>query len=124
MSNSNTRHMLYMASFFLVFVLDPTAFSLQLASLPKIPFGMLGLVFVIFIFFSEVAKDFAVTRLSWETIVLWVAFLNVFILALIGQFFELLDFWTWTKNIAYFALGTFLYKSLAQERLGFFYKLY
>lgn len=123
MSNSNTRHMLYMASFFLVFVLDPTAFSLQLASLPKIPFGMLGLVFVIFIFFSEVAKDFAVTRLSWETIVLWVAFLNVFILALIGQFFELLDFWTWTKNIAYFALGTFLYKSLAQERLGFFYKL-
>lgn len=99
-------HFAYLVAFILVCIIDPVAFSLQLAGVPKLPFGLAGIALTIGLVLREQSLT-AGRRMSVQALVLGFGYIVLMLLALSSHNFQLADVWIWAQNATYFFLGVF-----------------
>lgn len=122
MTRINRTHFAYLGAFILVLFVDPVAFSLQLAGVPKPPFGLAGIALTIALVLREEGLT-AGRRMSLQALVLGFGYLVLIILALSSRHFNWIDAWIWTQNATYFFLGVFSASLLSRKGLSHGLKL-
>lgn len=115
----------YLCAFVLVYVIDPVAFSLQLAGVVKLPFGLAGIVLTIGLVLQNIGRTVN-TKISPDALMLFSGYVIVASLAMSGHYFQWGDAWVWTQNTAYYALGVmagsyFLEKGLNRNLKAIFF---
>lgn len=121
MTKLDRKYLIYLFAFLLVCVLDPVAFSLQLAGVPKAPFGLAGLLIIIGIAVGEVFLD-KNYKISPEALVLLLGYLMLALLAVFSGNFDISDAWHWIKNGAYFYLGAAVCRLFLFREIGLYVK--
>ena len=117
MTRIDRTHSAYPCAFILVYLIDPVAFSLQLAGVPKLPFGLAGIALTIGLIFREEILS-AGRRMSHQALALGFGYIILALLAISSKHFQWIDVWIWTQNAAYFFLGVFSASFLLKKGLN------